>query len=95
MNHSPEDARQNALSAFPSPVPLAVIGMPGCSAFIDPLFAAALATTGGTASWPFSIPSSLPLEGAHFFVQGVVIDVGVNPANLTVTNAADGTIGSR
>ena len=83
------------LAAFPAPVPLAVIGMPGCSAFIDPLFSAGLPTTGGTASMALGIPSSLPLEGMHFFVQGVVLDVGVNPANLTVSNAADGTIGSR
>lgn len=83
------------LAALPSPVPLAGIGMPGCFAFIDPLFAATLSSAGGAAAWPFGIPSSLPLEGAHFFVQGVVLDVGVNAASLTVTNAADGTIGSR
>ena len=83
------------LSAFPFPVPLAAIGMPGCSALIDPLFAAGLSTSGGTASLLLIIPSSLPLEGMHFFVQGVVLDLGVNPAGMTVTNGADGTIGSR
>jgi hypothetical protein len=83
------------LSALPVPVPLAVIGMPGCSAYIDPLFSAGLITAGGTASLLFPIPSSLPLEGMHFFAQGIVLDPGANPASLTISNAADGTIGSR
>lgn len=83
------------LSAFPVPIPLAAIGMPGCSALIDPLIGAGLSTSGGTASLLFPIPSSLPLEGMHFFVQGVVLDLGVNPAGMTVTNAGDATIGSR
>ncbi|HEX6943204.1 MAG TPA: kelch repeat-containing protein [Gemmatimonadaceae bacterium] len=83
------------LAALPSPVSLVVIGMPGCSAYIDPIVAATLPTAGGGASWPFGIPSNLALEGAHFFVQGIVIDLGVNPASLTVTNAGDGTVGSR
>jgi hypothetical protein len=86
---------RTAWGALALPYPLAGFGMPGCSAWIDPAVVTFLLGAGGAASWPFGIPSNLQLQGVQFFVQGVVADVGANPANLTVTNAGEGTVGSR
>jgi hypothetical protein len=80
---------------FTLPYPLTALGMPGCTAFIDPAVATIRPNAGGSANWSFGIPSRLLLDGVQFFVQGVVFDAGANAANLTVTNAGDGTVGSR
>jgi len=81
--------------ALPLPYPLAGFGMPGCSALVDPAATTLRTSSGGFADWSFGIPSLLPLEGVQFFVQGVVFDAGANAANFVVTNAGDGTVGSR
>jgi hypothetical protein len=80
---------------LPLPYPLAGFGMPGCFALVDPAVAVLRPNYGGSSSFVLGIPSSLPLEGVQFFVQGVVFDALVNAANLTVTNGGEGTIGSR
>ena len=40
---------------------------------------------GGTATWEIDIPNDLTLIGFPFYVQGVVLDFGVNPFNAIVT----------
>jgi hypothetical protein len=81
--------------AIPLPSSLSGLGMTGCTAFIDPSVTVIRSIAGGNATLSIGIPSSLPLEGVRFFVQGVVFDAGVNSANLTVTNAGEATVGSR
>lgn len=79
----------------PLPYLLDPFGMTGCQLWIAPCVSENLANTGGTASWPIPIPSALVLVGFQFYVQGLVFDQGVNPANVVVSNAGEGAVGLR
>ena len=54
-----------------------------------------LVNMGGTATWSIPVPRDPILVGLPFYVQGVVIDFGVNPGNAITTNAGEGVIGAR
>ena len=69
--------------------------MPGCTAYIDPEIAVGLLNAGGTATWSIPIPFNPLLVGQDFYVQGLVLDFGANAANVVVSNAGDGVIGTR
>ncbi len=75
------------------PIPLDVIGMTGCSAWISPDLLVTIGATGGVASWTATLPGSPALVGAHLYVQGLSFDPGINPASLTVSNALDALVG--
>jgi hypothetical protein len=80
----------------PTPVPLASIGMPGCTLDIDPLVAEALTKVGGIARWSVAIPNDPALLAAEFFDQGVVFDRNppANALGVIMSNAAQGTVGA-
>jgi hypothetical protein len=73
-------------------VPLATIGMPGCSAFVTPDVLVTV-PAGGTAGWMASVPSLPALLGLSLFTQGLSLDPGANTAGVTVSNAVEGLIG--
>jgi hypothetical protein len=79
----------------PLPMELAGLGMPGCVAFVEPHAAVPLANAGGTASWFLAVPDSPAFVGTHFYVQGAVVDFGINPANLILSNAGEALVGAR
>jgi hypothetical protein len=80
-----------ALSAQPG-VPLAPIGMPGCSAFVSPDLFVALAAF-GTAQFATNVPPNPGLFAAELFAQGISLDAAANAAGLTVSNAVKAVIG--
>ena len=55
---------------------------------------AALLITTGVCNWTIPIPNNPAVTGLHFFVQGLVLDVGVNPAGLVASNAGAGIVGT-
>lgn len=79
----------------PLPIPLALIGMPGCTLQVDPLIIDAFFAIGNTATWTFAVPGTASLLGVQVFAQGGAIDIGANPANLILANHGTATIGGK
>lgn len=77
----------------PLPFDLQSLGMPGCMLAIDPLAATLVDNLGGHATWSVPIPYQLELAGAVFYVQGMVLDPGVNPAGAVISNAGEVRVG--
>lgn len=75
------------------PTPLAVIGMPGCTAYLPPDILVGIGAAAGSASTTVAIPNSIGLVGLSLFSQGLTLDT-VNVAGLTTSNALDGRIGN-
>ena len=78
---------------IPLPYDLSNLGFWNCTQFISLDFTIALVNNGGVATWAIPVPNNPSLIGLSFYVQGVVIDFGVNPGNAINTNAAEGVIG--
>jgi hypothetical protein len=76
------------------PLPLAVIGMPGCTGYVSLDLSFVLTGQNGTCTWTIPIPNNQGLTGLPFYVQGLVLDIGVNPAGLIATNAGAGYVGT-
>jgi hypothetical protein len=85
-----------ALAGTGVPVPrdLAAFGMPGCTAYLAPVFSATLANAGGTAAWDLPVPWLTALVGASFHVQGAVLVPGWNAGSLIVSNAGRIVVGT-
>jgi len=79
---------------LPLPLPLAVIGMPGCTGYVSFDFSLLLTGQNGVCDWTIAIPNNPAIAGLPFYVQGFVSDIGVNPAGLVATNAGAGVIGT-
>lgn len=77
----------------PLPVPLAGIGMPGCSLFVSPDLIATMPIQWGVATIAVSIPSQTTLLGFELFAQGMALDPAANAAGLVVADAAAARIG--
>ncbi len=77
----------------PLPFPLAPLGLPGCTLYVDPLIDGVTHSGGGTASWGFQVPSSSVLYGLRFFNQAVFFDPW-SAAGVVVSNAGAGVMGS-
>jgi hypothetical protein len=74
------------------PLDLTVLNMPGCTLYTS-LDWGVIPTTNvlGTAVWTFQIPPGV--GGATFYNQAIVFDPLANQAGLTVSNAAEATVG--
>jgi hypothetical protein len=70
----------------PLPLPLAVLGMPGCTLQVDPVLVDAFLAAGTTATWSLPIPNDTALLGAQLFCQGAAFDAGANPFGLIVAD---------
>ncbi|HZN38537.1 MAG TPA: hypothetical protein VFD82_07015 [Planctomycetota bacterium] len=79
---------------FTLPLPLAVIGMPGCTAYVSLDLTFLLAGQNGVCNWTIPIPSDPALTGLRFFVQGLGQDIGANPAGIVASNAGAGLVGT-
>ncbi|HZN41255.1 MAG TPA: kelch repeat-containing protein [Planctomycetota bacterium] len=79
----------------PLPIPLALIGMPGCTLQVDPVVIDAFFAIGDTATWAFPVPAATSLLGVQVFAQGGAIDIGANPANLILANHGTATLGGK
>ncbi|HEX6812621.1 MAG TPA: hypothetical protein VF384_13425 [Planctomycetota bacterium] len=80
---------------FSLPLPLAVLGMPGCNAYVSLEIWALLTSVNGACNWTIPIPNHQSLAGVRFYVQGLVPDVDVNPLGLVTTNGGAGRIGTQ
>jgi hypothetical protein len=76
------------------PLPLAVIGMPGCTGYVSLDLTFVLTSQNGVCTWTIPIPNNPAATGFHFFVQGLVLDVGANPAGIVASNAGAGIVGT-
>ena len=76
------------------PVPLAAIGMPGCTGYVSLDLSFVLASQNGVCNWTIQIPNNPALTGLQFYVQGLVLDIGVNPAGLVASNAGAALVGT-
>jgi choice-of-anchor B domain-containing protein len=75
-----------------SPLPLPLLGAPGCSVYASPDVLTAFITSGtGTASTTFSIPASPANIGVSLYHQWAVLDA-VNPLGIIVSDAGKATI---
>lgn len=77
----------------PLPFDLAPMGMPGCPLLVDPLATMLIPNLGGTAIWTMTVPDRLEFAGGVFFVQGMVLEPGVNAAGATISNAGEIHVG--
>jgi hypothetical protein len=74
-------------------LPLAGIGMPGCTLLADPLVLELISGPGTAAVWTFNVPGTPSLFGATFFNQGFSLDPGANMLGFAASNAGRGTLG--
>lgn len=84
------------LIGVPSPpIPLAAIGMPGCTLRLGIHASATLGATPNRATWSITIPDLGDLLGFTFDLQAAVTDPGANAGGLVMTNAVRATVGMR
>lgn len=81
-------------ASLPLPFDLGPLNMPGCNLLAEVLASQFLAGAGPTATWSLTLPATPSFAGIVFFNQGFVLDPGVNPAGLTVTNGGMATVGT-
>jgi hypothetical protein len=74
-------------------LPLAAIGMPGCTAWANPDALLAAQATGGAATWFVGLPANPALVGAGLYAQALSLDAGWNAAGLVSSNAVAGLVG--
>lgn len=75
------------------PVPLASLGMPGCSAHVAADTLVAVVGAGNQARLEVPIPNALALVGASFVNQALVLDPPANAAGFVVSDAAQAVVG--
>ncbi len=85
---------EQTAGAYPLPLELGVIGMPGCSQRVSTDVVVALAASGGSAPWVLPIPPSPLLTGFTFHVQALVPDAGVNAFGATTSDAGTAIVGT-
>jgi hypothetical protein len=77
----------------PLPRDLGLLGMPGCTQYVDPYSTGFLFTPIGTADWTIGIPNVAVYAGMQVRFQSLVIDPPANAFGATLTNAATATLG--
>lgn len=81
-------------ASIPLPIDLgATLGAPGRLKWSDDIISTPLTNVAGTATYGLSVPTSATAVGLLFYNQAFVTDLGVNPGNLTVSNAGVGRMG--
>ncbi len=80
-------------SGVPLPVDLTVIGMNGCTMWVDPALSTFLFTATTTATMNYSIPNDPYLFGLLIYTQGWSYDPTANSAGWTATDGGVGWVG--
>jgi hypothetical protein len=80
-------------TAGPLPLPLAFLGMPGCSLRVSPDVTIAVVGAGGTGAVPFPIPNNPIFVGFTFHTQALAIDPGINAFGASMSAAATAVVG--
>jgi hypothetical protein len=79
--------------SVPLPLPLGVIGMPGCSLLVDPLVSFVLVGPGTSATWAFVVPNQQSLFAVQFFSQAFSLDPSANAFGFAASNGTTATLG--
>ena len=77
------------------PLDLRIAGMPGCLLATSVDAAVSRPASGGRASFPLSIPTSLWLHGRSIYLQGLVLDRPANAAGAVLSNSIELQFGGR
>jgi hypothetical protein len=83
-----------SLAGYDPGVDLTGVGMPGCKLHVGLDVTTASPVVGGVAQWVLPIPTDDPSwYGLRVFWQWAVLDPGLNGLELSLSNAADTTVG--
>lgn len=82
-----------AWSGVPLPVDLTPLGFTSCLLRIEPTVLEPLANVGGLANWNITVPNTPSLDGAQFFLQGLVLTPGFNPGGGVTSSSLRCTAG--
>ena len=77
------------------PFDMGPLGAPGCVLLAAPEQAIGLTSQSGFASYVLLIPNDTGLIGSHFYVQGWILEIGINPLNSVFSEGGDGRMGAR
>lgn len=78
---------------LPLPLDLTVLGMTGCTQYVDALVLDFVVGAGNQADWTWAIPNQPDLFGALFFNQAFAFDPAANGFGWTASNAGAGVLG--
>jgi hypothetical protein len=78
---------------FTLPLDLGPFGMNGCRLLVDPLATLLVTGPNQTATWSLYLPQIPGLASLEFFNQAFVLDPGINPAGVTVSNGGRARVG--
>ena len=84
---------RTTFAGAPLPLSLGIVGMTGCQLFVSTDLTLPTVTSGSNASLTLNTPPQAWLIGGWFWMQGFVVEVGGNAANLTATRALEARIG--
>lgn len=79
----------------PLPIPLAALGMTGCSLQVDPVLNQTFAAAGTTATWNLAIPANPSLVTVRLFNQAAVVAPGANMFGLLMSDHGQIVIGGK
>ncbi|MFN3240269.1 MAG: hypothetical protein ACE37K_02025 [Planctomycetota bacterium] len=78
---------------LPLPLDLTVLGMTGCTQYVDALVLDFVVGAANQADWSWAIPNQPDLFGATFFNQAFAFDPAANGFGWTASNAGGGALG--
>ncbi|MBK8097266.1 MAG: hypothetical protein IPK26_09170 [Planctomycetes bacterium] len=81
-------------AGMPLPLNLAVLGIPNCTLYVEPVLTISLANNGGRAEWSLAAAGPAFL-GFRLFAQGFVLDTSVVPPRVAASNYCELVIGGR
>ena len=82
-----------SLTGYSPGIDLGGIGMPGCTLYAGLDVMNVSLISGGMAQWPLAIPDDPSWYGLRVFWQWGVYEPGLNSLELSLSNAADTTVG--
>lgn len=77
----------------PLPLDLTPIGYTSCMLRIEPATIELLSNNAGIANWGIAVPNTPSLDGAVFFLQGLVLTPGFNPGGGVTSSSLRATAG--
>jgi len=80
-------------SGLPLPLDLSLVGMTGCTQYVDALVLDFVVGANQEADWSWQVPNQANLFGANFYNQAFSFDPAANSFGWTASNAGAGTLG--
>ncbi|MCA8976689.1 MAG: hypothetical protein KDC98_18350 [Planctomycetes bacterium] len=92
---SPLGAFVGGTSYFDPGLPLASLGMAGCSQYVSLEVSTAFVPVSGGGSFNFMVPNDPGLSGTHVYMQAAVLAAGVNALGVLTSNGVDLRVGTQ